>query len=155
MSSYILQILDIKWHNLYANLCWCCCNRQARKLAFHFITNFLCVNVISISWRVNRILGFPGGSVVKNLHASRRHRRHEFDPWFRKIPWRRAQQPTVIFLPGKSYGQRRTQSMGLQKGMTWLVWLSTHTGKQGFGFIPDTLLIFVLFPFHEVQRNFI
>ena len=28
------------------------------------------------------------------------------DPWVRKIPWRRAQQPTLIFLPGQSYGQR-------------------------------------------------
>ena len=36
----------------------------------------------------------------------RRHRRCEFDPWVRKIPWRRAWQPTPVFLPGKSYGHR-------------------------------------------------
>ena len=30
-----------------------------------------------------------------------------FDPWFRKIPWRRKQQPALVHLPGKSYGQRR------------------------------------------------
>ena len=29
-----------------------------------------------------------------------------FDPCFRKIPWRRAWQPTPVFLPGESYGQR-------------------------------------------------
>ena len=29
-----------------------------------------------------------------------------FDPWVRKIPWRRAQQPTPVFLPGESHGQR-------------------------------------------------
>ena len=29
-----------------------------------------------------------------------------FDPWVRKVPWRRKWQPTPIFLPGKSYGQR-------------------------------------------------
>ena len=29
-----------------------------------------------------------------------------FDPWIRKIPWRRKWQPTPIFLPGKSHGQR-------------------------------------------------
>ena len=127
-------------------------DRQARKLAFHFITDLFCVNVTSVSWRVNSVLDFPGGSVVKNLHASRRH---EFDPWFRKIPWRRARQPTLAFLPGKSYGQRRTQFMGLQKGRAQLKWLSTHTGKRGFGFITDILLIFVLFLFHEVQKNFI
>ena len=33
-------------------------------------------------------------------------RRPRFDPWVRKIPWRRAWQPTPV-LPGKSPGQRR------------------------------------------------
>ena len=28
------------------------------------------------------------------------------DPWVRKIPWRRKQQPTPEFLPGKVHGQR-------------------------------------------------
>ena len=27
-------------------------------------------------------------------------------PWVRKIPWRRKWQPTLVFLPGKSHGQR-------------------------------------------------
>ena len=29
-----------------------------------------------------------------------------FDSWVGKIPWRRKWQPTPIFSPGKSYGQR-------------------------------------------------
>jgi len=29
-----------------------------------------------------------------------------FDPWVEKIPWRRARQPTPVFLPGGSHGQR-------------------------------------------------
>ena len=33
-------------------------------------------------------------------------RRHEFEPWIREIPWRRKWQPTPIFLPVKSHGQR-------------------------------------------------
>ena len=33
-------------------------------------------------------------------------RRPEFNPWVRKIPWRRAWQPTAVFLPGKFHGQR-------------------------------------------------
>ena len=28
------------------------------------------------------------------------------DPWVRKIPWRRKQQPTPLFLPRESHGQR-------------------------------------------------
>ena len=30
-----------------------------------------------------------------------------FDPWVRKIPWRRAWQATPVFLPTESHGQRR------------------------------------------------
>ena len=33
-------------------------------------------------------------------------RRCGFDPWVRKIPWRRKWPPTPVFLPGKSHGQR-------------------------------------------------
>jgi len=29
-----------------------------------------------------------------------------FDPWVRKTPWRRKWQPTPVFLPGESHGQR-------------------------------------------------
>ena len=29
-----------------------------------------------------------------------------FDPWVRKIPWKRAWQPTPVVLPGESHGQR-------------------------------------------------
>ena len=34
-------------------------------------------------------------------------KRHRFNPWVRKIPWSRKQQPTKVFLPRKSHGQRR------------------------------------------------
>ena len=33
-------------------------------------------------------------------------RRCRFNPWVRKIPWRRRLQPAPVFLPGESYGQR-------------------------------------------------
>ena len=45
-------------------------------------------------------LGFPGGSVVMS-----QCRRCGFDPWVRKIPWRRKWQPTPVFLLAKSHGQ--------------------------------------------------
>ena len=45
--------------------------------------------------------------MVKNPPLKcRRHRRHEFDPWVGKIPWRKKWQPTPVFLPLKSHGQR-------------------------------------------------
>ena len=33
-------------------------------------------------------------------------KRHRFDPWVWKIAWRRKWQPTLLFLPEKSHGQR-------------------------------------------------
>ena len=33
----------------------------------------------------------------------RRLKRHGFNPWVGKIPWRRAWQPTPVFLPGESH----------------------------------------------------
>ena len=33
-------------------------------------------------------------------------KRCRFDPWVGKIPWRRKRQPTPVFLPGESHGQR-------------------------------------------------
>ena len=51
--------------------------------------------------------GFPGGASSKEPACPcRRHKRRGFDPWVRKIPWRRAWQPTPVFLPGESHGQR-------------------------------------------------
>ena len=41
--------------------------------------------------------------MVKNLLQCRRAR---FDPWVRKIPWRRKWLLAAVFLPGKLHGQR-------------------------------------------------
>ena len=55
---------------------------------------------------------FAGGPVANGLprwlckESACQCKRRRFDPWIRKILWRRAWQPTPVFLPGKSYGQR-------------------------------------------------
>ena len=49
-------------------------------------------------------LGFPGGSVVKNPPANAEDAGSI--PGLRRFPWRRKCQPTPVFLPGKSHGQR-------------------------------------------------
>ena len=52
-------------------------------------------------------MGFPGGASGKEpTHQCRSHQRHGFDPWVGKIPWRRAWQPTPVFFPGETHGQR-------------------------------------------------
>ena len=47
-------------------------------------------------------MGFPGGSDSKESACGR----PGFDPWVGKFPWRRKWQPTPVFLPGESQGQR-------------------------------------------------
>ena len=42
--------------------------------------------------------------MVKSRLLMRRHRRHGFDHWVGKIPWRRKWQPTLVVLPGKPRG---------------------------------------------------
>ena len=66
-----------------------------------------------VSGNLNRFpqifLGFPGGSGVKNSPANAGDTcvdHTQFDPWVEKIAWRRKWQPTPVFLPGKSHGQR-------------------------------------------------
>ena len=50
---------------------------------------------------------FPSGTVVKSPPAMQETcRKHRFDPWVGKIPWRRKWQPTPVFFPGKSHGQK-------------------------------------------------
>ena len=56
--------------------------------------------------------------MVKNPPANAgRLKRHRFDLWVRKIPCRRAWQPTPVFLLGESPGQEpgRLQSLASQR----------------------------------------
>ena len=71
-----------------------------------FLSGFFCffffdVLMSDVWW------GFPGGNNGKEPACQcRRPKRCRFNPWVRKIPWRRAWQPTPVFLPGESHGQR-------------------------------------------------
>ena len=58
-------------------------------------------------------LGFPGDASGKEPACQcRRHKRHGFDPWVRKIPWRRTWEPTPVFLLRESHGQRTLVDYG-------------------------------------------
>ena len=72
---------------------------------------------------------FPGGTSVKEPACQcRRCKRCGFNPWAGKIPWRRAQQPTSVFLPGEFHGQRSLVGYSALGQKSWapLKWLSTH-----------------------------
>ena len=79
--------------------------------------------------------GFPGDTRGKESTCqSRKCERRGFDPWVGRIPWRRAWQPTPVFLPGESHEQRNLVGSTvhrLLKSQTQLKWLSTqHVSLQ-------------------------
>ena len=43
-----------------------------------------------------------------------------FDPWVRKIPWKRKWQPTPLLLPGKFHGQKEATVPGVIRSWTRL-----------------------------------
>ena len=55
-------------------------------------------------------VGDPGlprwQSCKESCCQCRSHRRLGFDPWIGKIPWRRKWQPSPVFLPEESHGQK-------------------------------------------------
>ena len=68
-----------------------------------------------------------------------RHKRHGFSPWIGKIPWRRAWQPTLVFLPGEANGQEPDglQTTGLQRVQhDWRHWTRTH---RPFRYLIETV----------------
>ena len=65
-------------------------------------------------------------------------RRLRFNTWVRKIPWRRKWQPTLVFLPGESHGQRslagyspKSRTMTKQSTASYerrsIFWISVNT----------------------------
>ena len=62
---------------------------------------------LGISTSINKFGGFPGDASGKEPTCQcRKPKRCGFDPWVGKSPWRRKWQPTPVFLPGESHGQR-------------------------------------------------
>ena len=59
-------------------------------------------------------VGIPGASGKEPASQCRRRKRRRFDLCVGKIPWRMAWQPTPVFLPGESGGQRSLEGYGPQ-----------------------------------------
>ena len=55
-------------------------------------------------WRQGRLPRYCSGK--ESTCQCRRHKRHRFNPWVKKIPWSRKWQPAPVFLPGKFHGWR-------------------------------------------------
>ena len=77
-----------------------------RSLGTYSHSSLLSSALVFLFLFINGRVGLPRDSAENNLLQCRSHRRHRFDPWVGKIPWRRAWLPTPIFLPGESHEQR-------------------------------------------------
>ena len=90
---------------------------------------------------VPRGRGFLGGdSGGESACQCRRYKSCRFDPWVRKIPWRRPWRPTLVFLPGKSHGQRSLVGYGpwgcrVRHDSSDLAF--THKAKAKFPFLTE------------------
>ena len=89
-----------------------------------------CKNNISISWYlmifIQYLWGFPDDKA--SGCQCRRHKRHRFNPWVKKIPWRREWLHSPVFLPGKiprTEELGRLEMMGSQRLRH--NWAHTHT----------------------------
>ena len=60
--------------------------------------------ILHQNYQLGSYQGFPGG--ISGKEPACQLRRCRFNPWVGKIPWRRKWQPTPVFLPGESHGQR-------------------------------------------------
>ena len=87
---------------LIAN-CWAPCFQSVKSLFKYF--NVIQHPYLSSScyYHISAFWGFRWFSGKESAYQWRRHR---FNPWVRKIPWKRKWQPTPVFSPWKSHGER-------------------------------------------------
>ena len=112
----------------------------------HMVNKMVCITLILIfleeNWGLEDLSdskvidGFPGGASDKEPACQcRRHKRRGFDPWIKKIPWRRAWQSTPVFLPGESHGQRSLvgySPLSHRVGHGWSDLACTHARSQSW-----------------------
>ena len=116
-SDFVLILIwDYLWHSLLAPPCLL--GAHIRKdCQLYFLT------------LVFKYLGLPRWLSSKESTCNEgRCGRPRFDPWVGRIPWRRAWQPTLVFLLGESHGQwslAGCSNMGVSKSRTRLKRLST------------------------------
>ena len=107
--------------------------------------------LVSASWycvyalnEIEHIWGFSGGAGGKDPACQcNRHERCWFNPWVRKIPWRRAWQPAPVFLPGEfpwTEEPGRPQSKGSQRVRHyWSDLAHTHSAHKALSTLSDVL----------------
>ena len=107
-----------------------------------------CILVLRITGRLSLLIPHTHKretSLVAQMVKSRLQcRRPRFEPWVRKIPWRRKWQSTPVFLPGESHGQKSLVSpsplgckeLDITEQLTFLTWKWSWLAHPGSGDLP-------------------
>ena len=102
---YIFRVIFLSSFSMVTGTSVICHTPILKCAIFHY--SYTSLNYISLYL----YMGFPGGTSGKELACQcRRYKRHGFDPWVGMICWRRAWQPTSVFWPEESHGQRSLAS---------------------------------------------
>ena len=77
-----------------------------KKLLFCGLKTVITYVIVNTVFQISTVyrLGFPWGTSGKEPTTNSEVKRHGFESWVKKIPWRRKWEPTLVFLPGKSNG---------------------------------------------------
>ena len=110
-------------------------NKKSRDKVWASVKNlsFVFWGVLTLLW----------ASLVAQLVKNRLQcGRTGFDPWVGKIPWRKAWQPTPVFLPGESHGQKSLVGYihRVTKSLKWLSMHAWHLNYMIFWFISTICL---------------
>ena len=101
--------------------------------------------------------GFPRGSAVKNSSAMQETRVATQKTWIRslcrKIPWRRAWQPSSVFLPGEFRGPRSLMDLHSLWGRRKLDTTLSYWAHTVFLFVVTARRL--SFPEGFIVRNFL
>ena len=68
--------------------------------------SFFFFTMVCFYWFQNQFPRWRWERTCLPMQVSIRDLSFKFDPWVEKIHWRRKWQPTPVFLPGESHGQR-------------------------------------------------
>jgi len=129
--------------------------KKKRSVTFSTFSPCICHEVMGLE-------GFPGGLAVKNSPAVEDMQELWVRSLGREVPWRRAWQPTSVFLPGESHGQRSLagySSKGRKELHTTEVTSHTcmhdGTGCHDLNFLNvEFQASFYTFFFHFIKRLF-
>ena len=107
-----------------------------------YLTYWYSLHTPLVKWQINfkKINIFPRW--LSGKESACQCRRPRFNSWVGKIPWRRKWQPTPVFLPGESHGQRSLAGCSPRgcKELQMSNWACPHVvfDKQMSGTNPHT-----------------